>query len=184
MRKLALAVFLFALPSLPALAKEVAGVNLPDVAQVDGQNLALNGAGLRKKFMFKVYVIGLYTAQPSHDAKTLVASDQPKFVKLKLLRNVEKDKIVDAIREGFEHNSKSQMQALNTRLLQMSVAIPDLKEGDELTFTMSGGSTKMGGVAKPVTLQGKDFADALLNVWLGQDPVDDDLKAALLGRSG
>ncbi len=38
----------------------------------------------------------------------------------------------------------------------------------------------MRGVEKGV-IEGKDFADALFSVWLGSDPVDRDLKKALLG---
>src|SRR6476620_7028696 len=133
MRKFALALMLL---SLPAFARDVAGVNVPEQAQVSGQNLTLNGASLRKKFVFKVYVIGLYLQHKSQDAKAVVHSDQPKYITMRLLRNVEKDKIVDAIREGFEHNSKGQMQALNLRLLQLGTSIPDLKEGDLLTFTI------------------------------------------------
>jgi hypothetical protein len=169
--------------SLPAFARNVAGINVPEQAQVSGQTLTLNGAGLRKKFVFKVYVIGLYLPQKSRDAKAVINSDQPKLITMKLLRDVEKDKIVDAIREGFEHNSKGQMQALNLRLLQLGVSVPDLKEGDLLTFTFdAAGNVKLGGVATPTTIPGKDFAAALLSCWLGPDPVDGDLKAALLGR--
>ena len=31
------------------------------------------------------------------------------------------------------------------------------------------------------TIEGQDFADALFAVWLGPDPVQDDLKKALVG---
>ena len=182
MRSLAFAMMLLA---LPALARDVSGVNVPEKVQVEGQTLTLNGAGLRKKWMFKVYVIGLYAAQPTHDAKTLILGAQPKFIRMKLLRSVDKDKIIESIREGFEKNSKGQMKALNDRLLQLGAAVPDLKEGDELTFTiLPGKGTKLGGVAHPTTIDGADFAEALLAVWLGDDPVDGDLKAALLGNPG
>ena len=41
-------------------AASLAGVTLPDTAQVAGTTLVLNGLGLRKKFVVKVYVAGLY----------------------------------------------------------------------------------------------------------------------------
>ena len=61
---------------LPVLAKEVAGVNVPESTTVEGKTLKLNGAGLRKKVVFKVYVAGLYLETPSKDAAAVISSDQ------------------------------------------------------------------------------------------------------------
>ena len=47
------------LVTLPAAAGTLADVTLPDTVDVKGQKLALNGMGLRKKFVVKVYVAGL-----------------------------------------------------------------------------------------------------------------------------
>lgn len=52
-----------------ATAVELAGVKLDDSVRLVGQNLRLNGAGIRYKVVFKVYVIGLYLT----DKKTTVA---------------------------------------------------------------------------------------------------------------
>ena len=46
----------FCIASAPALAAEVAGVKLDDKMSVGGQELVLNGAGIRTKAFFKVYV--------------------------------------------------------------------------------------------------------------------------------
>ena len=43
-----------------ALAGELAGVTLPDTLKAGEKTLKLNGLGLRKKAVFKVYVGGLY----------------------------------------------------------------------------------------------------------------------------
>ena len=53
---LALSLFL----ALPASAAEVAGTHIDDKASVAGSDLTLNGAGLRTRFMLKIYTIGLY----------------------------------------------------------------------------------------------------------------------------
>ena len=57
------AVALCLLLAVPAGAGTLAGVTLPDTAQVAGKDLVLNGLGLRKKFVIKVYVGGLYLPQ-------------------------------------------------------------------------------------------------------------------------
>ena len=52
----------------PTLAAELAGATLPDTLSAGDKTLRLNGMGLRKKAMFKVYVGGLYLESPSKDA--------------------------------------------------------------------------------------------------------------------
>lgn len=180
MSSLAVALLLIA---LPLLAKEVAGVKMQDSVKIDGKQLTLNGMGLRTKAIFKVYVAGLYAETPSNNAASLVASEQLKQVRLVMLRDLSKNKISEAVMEGFEKNSKTQMPKLKQRLDQFIAAIPDLKEGEDLVITYIPGkgttlSTKAG---DRITTPGKDFADALFSVWLGATPVDEKLKQGLLG---
>lgn len=168
---------------LTAQARTFEGVTLPEQATVDGKTLQLNGVGLRKKFVFSVYVVGLYLPQPARTPTQAIAPNGPKQLQLVLKRDVDKGAIVDGINEGFERNSKAELPKLRMRLLQFAQAIPDLKDGQKLVFTyVPGKGTVLGGVARPMTIPGKDFFDALLGVWLGKDPVDEDLRAALLGK--
>src|SRR5499433_297312 len=92
-----------------ALAMEVAGVKMPDTVTVEGKTLKLNGMGLRKKLMFKVYVAGLYIETPTHAPEAIISSDQVKRIDLHILRNLKASQVTDAIQEGFEKNSKAQM---------------------------------------------------------------------------
>ncbi len=170
--------------ALPAAAKEVAGVGFPDTTTVEGKQLKLNGAGVRTKAIFKVYAAALYVETPSQDAKQIIQGDQIKRVRMSMLRDLEKAKITDAITEGFKKNAKGSFEALKARLETLNGAVPDLKKGDELVLTYIPGKgtrlqTKSG---QEITVEGKDFADALFSVWLGADPVDDDLKEGLLGQ--
>jgi hypothetical protein len=167
------------------LAKEVAGVTLPDTVTVEGKTLKLNGAGLRKKAIFNVYVGGLYLETPSKDAATVISSDQIKRVQLSVLRSLSTKQITEAIEEGFEKNSKAQMGALRARLDRFSGMIPDGEKGDEIAFTYVPGKGTVVAAkgAEKGVIEGKDFADALFSVWLGPNPVQADLKTALLGVS-
>ena len=174
--------------AVPALAKDVAGVNFPETATVEGKALKLNGAGLRTATFLKVkvYAAGLYVENTSQDAGQIIGSDQAKRVRMSMLRDLEKQKIVDAITEGFEKNAKAQMPALQERLNKLTASIPaELKKGDELVLTyVPGKGTRIetkGG--KELTVEGKDFADALFSVWLGKHPVDGDLKKGMLGQA-
>jgi hypothetical protein len=166
-----------------ALAKEVAGVMVPDTITVEGKALKLNGAGLRKKAIFKVYVGGLYVETPSKDAATLTSSDQVKRMQLSVLRSLSSQQVNEAIEEGFEKNSKSQMAALKPRLAKLATMIPNVEKGDEilLTYVPGKGTVVSAKGAEKGVIEGKDFADALFAVWLGPNPVQEDLKKALLG---
>jgi hypothetical protein len=185
MRSLALAVLLAA---LPAAAVEVAGVKVPDSVQVDGKTLLLNGAGLRTKSMFKVkvYVGALYVTQRSTDAAAVVALDAPKVIRLTLLRNVDKSSMLGALKDGIEANSPGQAASLAPRMKIVEEAFPsEFKEGQVMAVTYVPGQGTTLGVegTKGVTVEGKDFADALFRVWLGPKPTDgglEDLKEALL----
>ncbi len=164
-------------------AGEVAGVRMPDTITVEGKTLKLNGMGLRKKVMFKVYVAGLYVETPTKAPEAIISSDQVKRMDLHILRSLKASKVTEAIEEGFEKNSKAQMPALKERLGKFSAMFSDVKEGDQILMTYvpgKGTSVSIRGTEKG-TVEGKDFADALFAVWFGANPVQEDLKKALLG---
>jgi hypothetical protein len=166
----------------PAFAREVDGVMLPDSAAVGGKALTLNGMGTRKKLFVKVYVAGLYVERPSKDAQALATSDQMKRVRMVMVRDLGRDKIVDAIENGVKKNMPSQLGALRARLDQLFDVVPDLKRGDEISITYEPGKgTTLVSPRGQITLPGKDLGDALFSVWLGKEPADDNLRTALAG---
>jgi Chalcone isomerase-like len=166
-----------------ALAAELAGVKLPDTDTIEGKTLKLNGAGLRKKAFFKVYVAGLYLENPSKDPAAILASNEVKSMRLHILRGLKGTQVSEAIAEGFERNSKSELPKLQPRLDKFSAMIPDVEEGDQIVMTWlpdKGTKITVRGTDRG-TIEGRDFADALFAVWLGPVPVQEDLKKALLG---
>ncbi len=172
-----------ALTAAPAAAqKTVAGVAFPQTLEAQGTTLELNGAGLRERFTVDVYAVGLYLQTPTQSAKEAVSSDQPKVIRMHMLRKLSKKQVADAIREGFEKNSEAQLPKLQERLDTLMAALPDLDKGDQLTLTyLPGKGTQLSAKGgKPVVIEGKDFSDALVNVWLGAKPVDAGVKKGLL----
>jgi len=181
--RIALAILSCVVGAAVALAGEAAGVKMPDTITVEGKTLKLNGIGLRKKMLFKVYVAGLYVENPSKNASTIIASDEVRSITLHVERSLSGHQIGEAISDGFWHNSKAQMGALSDRLQKLTGMFPAVVEGDQIVLTYvpgKGTSVTAKGQAKGV-IEGKDFADALFSVWLGANPVQEDLKKALLG---
>ncbi len=178
------AVALSLLLAAPAFAKEVAGVKYPETATVEGKELKLNGAGVRTKMVFKVYTAGLYVENPSTDGAKLISADEIKRVRMYMLRDLDKKTIGDAMAEGFKKNAGSKMAELQPRLDTFTAALPDVKKGDEITLTyVPGQGTRVQSKSgKEITVEGKDFADALFSVFVGAKPVDGDLKDGMLGK--
>ena len=101
-----LAVVVLVLASMFDLhAASLAGVTLPDTVQVGGKTLALNGLGLRKKFVVKVYVAGLYLEQKSSDADAIIKSEAPKQIVMHFLHGASKSQMADAFEESFNNNA-------------------------------------------------------------------------------
>lgn len=166
------------------VAAELAGVSLPDRVTVGDQTLVLNGMGLRKKAVFKVYVGALYLAQKSADPAAILAADAPRRMVMHFLRDVGRDRLVEAWKEGFAGNAPQAQTRLAREIERFLSFWRDVKEGEEVTMTYlpGKGTTVAFGGKELGTIEGKEFADALLSVWLGPKPPSEDLKAGLLGK--
>ena len=92
----------FCIASLPAIAADVGGVKLDDKMSLGGQELVLNGAGIRTKVMFKVYVGSLYVPAKASTAAAVYAK-APRRVQLNMLRDV--DRRPDGRRAGRRHEA-------------------------------------------------------------------------------
>lgn len=169
-------------PGRPAAAKELSGVTMPDTLSVGEKTLKLNGLGLRKKAIFKVYVGGLYLETPSKDAAAILASDQAKAVRMTFLRDVSQSQLKEAFSEGFEANAKEKAAAQKAAIDKLYALLPDMKETQTLSFAYAPGkgTTVSHGDKVLGVVEGKDFADALFRNWLGKEPADADLKEGML----
>ena len=183
MRTLA-AALLCLLTALPAGAATLAGVTLPDQAEVGGKSLVLNGMGLRKKFVIKVYVGGLYLPQKQRDARNVLSIDQPRQMVMHFLYDVSKEQMCDAWNEGLEANVPGASAEVEGAFTTLCGWMEDLPKGNRLVLTYvpaEGTRVEVNGKTKG-TLPGKAFADAVLATWIGPEPgPGEDFKKAMLG---
>jgi hypothetical protein len=168
----------------PALAAEVAGVKIDDQTRVGDTELSLTGAGLRKRAFFQVYAIGLYVQDRKADP---ISQSGPKRVQIHMLRDVSADTFTEALADGIKANhSEAQAKALEPRVRQLGAAIAEIKEakkGMTIALDWTGSATQLLIDGRPAggPIEGEDFYRALLRIWLGDKPVQDDLKMSLLG---
>ncbi|MFC7299070.1 chalcone isomerase family protein [Herminiimonas aquatilis] len=172
-----------------ASAVELAGIKLDDSVRLVDQNLRLNGAGIRHKVVFKVYVIGLYLTDKKTTVSDVLAAAGARRVTLVMLRDVGSEEFGKAFAVGIEQNTDAAervtLSAPMARFNAMFTSIAELKQGDVLNLDWVPGSGMV------VILNGKKilepmndaaFYNAVLRIWLGSKPVDDKLKRQLLSE--
>jgi Chalcone isomerase-like len=184
---LRLAIFALWLVAGAVPAREIAGVSVPESVTPPGQDtaLALNGAGVRTKFFFKIYVGALYLPKPLDAAEAVLDFAGPSSVRMFFLyHEVSAAKLVDAWNEGFAANlSADALKALQPRIAQFNALFHTVHRGDvvRLDYLPDTGTQVWINDELRGTVAGVDFHRALLAIWLGAKPADGDLKEAMLG---
>ncbi len=170
--------------AVPALAGELHGVKMPDTATVDGKTLKLNGMGVRMKFVFQVYIGGLYLETPSKEPGKILAADEARRVDMHFMRDVDRKAMVEALVNSITANTSDKGAAVKDRMDKLMEAFQDIKKGQVVSVIYSPGKgTRIeGGKAMNYTAEGKDFADAIFAAWLGKNPADEGLKKGMLGN--
>jgi len=187
MRKtvMSFAVVMFVMVSMFDLhAASLAGVTLPDTAQVGSTKLVLNGLGLRTKMMVKVYVAGLYLEQKSSDANAIIKADAPKRIVMQFVHGASKSQMSDAFNDSFNDNSPDAVKTMKPDIDRLLGALEPVKVGDQMIFTYvpgTGTTFAINGTEK-LTIAGPAFGPVLFSVWFGPKPPNADLKKGMLGR--
>jgi hypothetical protein len=180
-----LAVVAFFVASLFELhASSLAGVTMPDSAQIGSTTLVLNGLGLRTEFMVKVYVAGLYLGQKSSDPSAIIKADAPNRIVMQFLHSASKSQMVNAFTQSFNDNTPDALKTMKPDIDQFLGALDSLNVGDQMVFTYipgTGTTLAIGGKDK-VTIAGSAFNPVLLSVWLGPKPPTANVKKGMLGK--
>jgi len=170
-----------------ANALNIGGIHLQEQMQVGGKLLQLNGAGIRTKWFFDVYVCGLYLPVKQTSAKSIINSGDENRVVLHMLRELTSQKLYGAFKEAIESSQTTDvLLAIQPQLNQMEQifeSVELVKEGDIITLDFiptSGTKITVNGTTRG-TVPGAGFNRAILGIWLGDMPISDDLKAGMLG---
>jgi len=188
-----LVVFLFALFLIvPALAQDIAEPKSGTKFAAKDGDASLLGVGLRTRTIakLKIYAIGLYVADAAIAGplqgkagtpdlyRQLVTRDFKKKVVMKFLRNVSSEQV----REAFSETLKS----AGAKTEEWIAYFNDIHSGQELVIGWTPGvglETKVAGADKPA-INDKALASAVFGIWLGDKPIQDDLKKDLVARAG
>jgi hypothetical protein len=168
-----------------AIAATVADVSVPDTATVGGQDLVLNGAGVREATLLKVkvYVMGLYLPAKSQDADAIIRSDGNKRITMHFVRDVGAKDLRKGWTEGFEKNYPD-VKMIQGEIDKFNASMRDVKEGEVITLDFADQSLDVSiGGQQIDSIEGKSFQEAVLAIWLGSKPPNNSLKSGVLGAS-
>ena len=184
---IALLLLALALPAFAAL--EVAGVKFDDKAKVGAGDTVINGAGMRKRAFFKVYAIGLYLPQKAASAADAINAKGAKRIVIVTLRDLTAEEFADALIAALKNNhDEAALKALQPKIDQFRSTMLTLGNAPEKSVVHldwlpdSGTRLTFNGAVKGTDIAGEDFYRALLRIWLGYKPAQEDLKEQLLGK--
>lgn len=171
-----------------ASAIDIAGMKVDESARVSNKELKLNGAGIRVKAIFKVYVAALYLSEKKTTVPEVLDIAGPRRLTLIMLREISSEDFGQSFMTGLNANSdKAEKSKIINQMVKMGeifASIPSLKKGDTITTDWIPGSgmvIQVNGKAVGEVLPDINFFNAYLKIWLGDKPADSSLKQSMLG---
>ena len=172
-----------------AFAAEVEGVKLADKVRLSegGPELVLNGAGVRTRVFFRVYVGALYLREKTGSPQAVLSDNGPRRIAMHMLRDLSAEQLFSAFNDGLKANhAPADVARFEPQVKQLEGifnAVKAAKSGDTILLDYvpgTGTRVVVNGNARG-TIAGEEFSRALLRIWLGEQPADGALKKAMLG---
>lgn len=166
------------------------GFDFADEVELAGSTLALNGVGGRSVpvIFMRVFATALYVPQRSHQVETLLAMPGPKRIEIRMAYGVEAKEFKKALVRGIEKNHSAAEQAAFAPRTQAFSAIIDsfakTKKGDVIHMDFvpkQGLVVSVNGVVKGQPIAGADFYAAVLRIFIGKRPAEEEMKQRILG---
>lgn len=187
MKKIIVVAVILTLSLYSLISKEISGITMPDNLTLDNQTLVLNGCGVIKKFLFKVYAVGLYLETKTNDWNKLLNEDKPFIIRLHFLRNgISDEQIIDAWNTSFNKNTDVKASTIQNEINSFNSLFKGItiNENNILQFDYKPGvgtRVYINGQLKG-NIGGYYFKRALIGIWIGKEPRDEDVKEKLLGK--
>jgi hypothetical protein len=163
-----------------------AHAQLPPVLRAGEVDMVLNGTGARSKYLMQMYVAGLYLTGPSRDAASIVAADAPMAIRLYITSGmVTQEKLLESLAEGFAASTGDNVEPIAKEIEQFRQCFAAaVVKGDliDLVYLPTHGVVVLKNGKRQGAIAGMPFKQALFGIWLSDNPVDDGLKAKLLGK--
>ncbi|MRI33666.1 chalcone isomerase [Endozoicomonas sp. OPT23] len=170
--------------NMPVNARTIAGVLVPEEVLIENKRMVLNGTGIRNQYLFNLYVGSLYLIEKSYDPKWVTSGKNTVMVQLDIISGmITPEKFIIGLNEGLKKATNGHVAPLKGRLEKaMTLFKNKINKGDcfQLLFIPGKGVETYKNGHYISLLKGDDFSRALLRVWLGNNPIDEQLKKAMM----
>jgi len=157
----------------------------PEAIEFEGSTLMLNGTGTRVVFFMKVYEGSLYLETKSSDADQLINSNSPMALRIDVTSEmVTADAMKKALSEGLEKSTNNKTGPILNEIEQLSSSFNSaVTSGDfyEFIYIPEFGTHVLKNDELVELIPGFDFKKAFFGIFLSNNPIQKNLKKAMLG---
>ena len=157
----------------------------PSSMKYEGTELMLNGQGTRVKFFMKVYETSLYLGSQSSNAEEILNSNEAMAIRLDVTSSmVTTDAMKDALNSGLVKSTGNNTSAISKEIEQLiSTFNSDVTDSDffEFIYMPDTGTNVLKNSTYIDTVPGIAFKKAFFGIWLSKNPIQKNLKKAMLG---
>ena len=157
----------------------------PQAIEYQDNKLVLNGQGTRVVFFMKVYQGSLYLEARSSDAEQIVNDNAPMAIRIDVTSEmVTADAMKKALSEGLEKSTNNDTGPISKEIEQLSSAFnSSVSSGDfyEFIFIPEIGTHVLKNNELVELVPGLDFKKAFFGIFLSKNPIQKNLKNAMLG---
>ena len=157
----------------------------PIAMEYQGANLILNGQGTRIVFFMKVYDGSLYLETKSSDAKQIINNNAPMAIRIDVTSTmVTADAMIKALNDGLEKSTGNNTAPISAEINQLSSSFESgVTSGDyyEFIYLPESGTNVLKNHEFVDSIPGLAFKKAFFGIFLSDNPIQKNLKKAMLG---
>ncbi|RZA30534.1 MAG: hypothetical protein EOP02_01220 [Proteobacteria bacterium] len=164
-----------------ATAAEIAGITLPETEVVQGTHLALGACAVREELWTNLYVVSLYLPQqPNMSVAQLSASHRPRLVRIDVTYD---GAVPDGLPSSWKDRLQQQVAAEFLRTFQG--LYNNLRGGDvvRLSYAPQTGTVVSVNGREVATRPGDAVFNTMAQMWIGPDPISENIKRLLLKQA-
>ena len=161
------------------------GAVTPDQIKYQGSTITKNGQGTRIIFFMKVYEGSLYLETKNSNAQEIITMDSPMAIRIDVTSEmVTAEAMKKALSEGLEKSTGNNTDLINKEIIQLSSSFNSaVSSGDhyEFIYLPDLGTHVLKNSELVELIKGIEFKKAFFGIFLSDDPIQKNLKKAMLG---
>ena len=158
---------------------------VPKNIEYQNHQLVLNGQGTRVIFFMKVYDGSLYLETKSSDAKEIVNNNLPMAVRIDVTSEmVTAEAMKKALSEGLKKSTNNNTENISDEIEQLSSSFNSAVSSSdfyEFIYIPDAGTHIIKNKELVDLIPGLEFKKAFFGIFLSENPIQNNLKKAMLG---